>query len=317
MAGGGSRDRAVVEYRPAMDDDLFACTQIWSVGIEDYLRRLNQPWFAGDAEPLRRLLAHFLATDPERFVVATTRDVVVGFGSATQRDDTWFLGMLFVLPEFQARHVGRELLERVLPPPGPRSIATLATATDSLQPVSNALYSRYGMVPRLPVFNLVGRPSGPRAFPALPPGVHVRETDWSADHDATEREAADTDRLDAVVLGYAHPADHAFLRAEGRRRFVGRDESGHMIGYGYIAPSGRFGPVASSDAALLAPIVGHLVTAVHAPGAYASWIPGDADGLFVALLDAGFRFESFPALMLWNRSFADFSRYVPINLALL
>ncbi len=282
------------------------------------MRRLNQPWFAGDPEPLRRLLAHFLATDPERFVVATARRCGgrLRVGDAAGRH---------LVPRDAVRAAGvpghgtsaASCLNGCCRRPGRRSVAILATATDSVQPISNALYSRYGMVPRLPVFNLVGRPSGPRAFPALPPGVHVRETDWSADHETTAREAADIDRLDAVVLGYAHPADHAFLRAEGRRRFVARDEAGHLLGYGYIAPSGRFGPVASSDAALLAPLVGHLVTAVHAPGAYASWIPGDADGLFVALLDAGFRFESFPALMLWNRSFADFSRYVPINLALL
>jgi hypothetical protein len=56
---------------------------------------------------------------------------------------------------------------------------------------------------------------------------------------------------------------------------------------------------------------------VRAPGAYATWIPGAADELFATLLRAGLRFESFPALVLWTRPFADFSRYVPINLALL
>jgi GNAT superfamily N-acetyltransferase len=310
-----------IAYRLARPDDLLTCTQIWSSGIEDYVRRLNQPWFSGDAEPLRRLLAHFLATDPERFWVATAGNHgpghgVVGFGSATLRDVTWFLGMLFVLPDFQGRRVGRGLLERVMPPPQEREAVALGTATDSVQPISNALYSQYGMVPRLPVFNFVGRPERPDALPGLPAGVRITETDWTAEATGGSEQTAIA-AIDAASLGYAHPQDHAFLQAEGRRRFIARSERGESLGYGYIAPSGRFGPIAAIEPPLLAPITAHLLTAVRPPGAYATWIPGAADELFVMLLRTGFRFESFPTLLLWNRPFADFSRYVPINLALL
>jgi hypothetical protein len=178
------------------------------------------------------------------------------------------------------------------------------------------LYSQYRLVPRLPVFNFVGRPERPDALSALPPGLRITETDWTA-HAAVTSEQAAIAVVDAETLGYAHPQDHAFLQAEGRRRFIARSERGETLGYGYIAPSGRFGPIAALDPPLLAPITAHLLTAVRPPGAYATWIPGAADDLFVMLLRAGFRFESFPTLLLWNRPFADFSRYVPINLALL
>jgi len=268
-------------------------------------------------EPLRRLLAHFLRTDAERFWVAVepaADERVVGFGSATVRGDAWFLGMLFVLPELQGRGVGRTLLERVMPSSRGRSPAAIAmgTATDSVQPISSALYSQYGIVPRLPVFNFVGMLERPDALPPLPAGVRVTES-------VPETRAAESTEIaaiDAATLGHDHPQDHAFLEAEGRRRFIARSERGAVLGYGYIAPSGRFGPIAATDPALLAPLAGQLLTTVRAPGAYAAWIPGAADQLFVALLGAGFRFESFPALLLWNRPFADFSRYVPINLAL-
>ena len=89
------------------------------------------------------------------------------------------------------------------------------------------------------------------------------------------------------------------------------------MGYGYIAPSGRIGPIAALDARLLAPIAVDLIERVTPPGAYTTWVPGATDELFVTLLRAGMRFESFPALYLWDRPIADFSRYVPINLALL
>lgn len=304
-------------YRPARLDDLPACAQVWSAGIGDYVRRLNQPWFTGDPEPLLGLLAHLLSTDPARFWVATDGSQghrVVGYASATLRGHAWFLGMLFVLPEQQSRGVGRALLERVMPGPydGPGERPAMATAADSVQPIATALYSRYGIVPRLPVFNLAGRPERPDALAPLPSGLHIAESSEPANDDDARGIAA----LDGRVLGHAHPADHAFLIAEGRRRFIARSERGEMVGYGYVAPSGRFGPVAAVDPGLLAPITAHLITTVRAPGAYAAWIPGAADEVFVTLLRAGFRLESFPALLLWDRPTADFSRYVPINLAL-
>jgi hypothetical protein len=238
----------------------------------------------------------------------------VGFGSATLRDRVWFLGMLFLLPEFQAHGIGRRLMEQLLPSGrSERAAMALGTATDSVQPISNALYSKYGLLPRLPVFNFVGRPERPEVLPGLAAGVRMSETDWTH----ADAEQPGIAAIDAATLGYAHPQDHAFLQAEGRRRFVARSEPGEPLGYGYIAPSGRFGPIAALDPALLAPITAHLLTTVRAPGAYATWIPGAADQLFVTLLQAGFRFESFPTLLLWNRPIADFSRYVPINLALL
>ncbi len=335
-SGSGRRRRRTHEslrYRPAAADDLLGCAQIWSTAIEDYVRRLNQPWFSGDLQPLQRLLGHCLGTDPTSFVVATDPAAggrLVGFGSATRRGDVWFLGMLFVLPELQAAGVGRALLEQILPP-GARRVAAhtaelradvppdeafqpiLGTATDSVQPISNALYSQYGMVPRLPLFNFVGYPERPEAFGAMPAGIVVRESR----PETADEDLAALSTVDDLAIGYRHPADHEFLRAEGRRLFVARSERGDAMGYGHIAPSGRFGPVAAVDAELLAPLAGHLVTSVRAPGAYASWVAGSAGSLFVALLGAGFRFESFPTLLLWNRPFGDFSRYVPINLALL
>ncbi len=343
---GARRLPAELTYRRARDDDLLACAQIWSDSIADYVGRLNQPWFGGDLEPLRRLLAHFVRTDRERFWVATdprAADAVVGFGSATLRGKVWFLGMLFVLPAYQAAGVGRRILEQILPadarrraggagsagsaeghaagpgagggrePDGQGDGTILGTATDSVQPISNALYSQYGMVPRLPVFNFVGYPMRPEALGALPAGVRVAETTATTRTD----DLAAMAQIDTGTLGYDHRQDHEFLVAEGRRTFVARSERGEALGYGTIAPSGRFGPVAAIDERLLAPLVGHLFTSVRAPGAYASWIPGAASDLFIGLLGAGLRFESFPTLLLWDRPFADFSRYVPINLALL
>ena len=52
-------------------------------------------------------------------------------------------------------------------------------------------------------------------------------------------------------------------------------------------------------------------------GAFSAWIPGSASGALAVLLEAGLRLEDFPALVCWDRPFADFERYVPITLAVL
>ncbi|HEX9045006.1 MAG TPA: GNAT family N-acetyltransferase, partial [Candidatus Limnocylindrales bacterium] len=164
------------DFRLAQDDDIPACAAVWETAIADYERRLGRPTFATDLGPIVRLLRHLRSTDPERFWVATRpwndaieaavqagrpmpprnggsgtgSDAIVGFGSAVVRGRTWFLSMLFVLPEEQARGIGRAIMARTfpggrLPEPGERSVvsdmsppAILGTATDSAQPISNA-----------------------------------------------------------------------------------------------------------------------------------------------------------------------------------
>ncbi len=326
-------------FRPAGPEDIAACADIWQESTTDYLRRLNQPVFPGDLEPLRRLLGHILATDPERFWVATLpanrgpadgrpSEDVVGFGAATIRGDAWFLSMLFVLPPNQGAGIGRELLTRTFPADmtagsaeGAAGIRVLATATDSAQPISNALYSGYGIVPRLPVFHFVGRPAHPDALPALPGGVDAVpfEAIAAGTADGTGHRALveAVGAIDRQLIGYAHPEDHAFLRRDGRLGYLYRDPDGAPLGYGYTSPVGRIGPVAALDEALLAPFVGHLLAAVEPRGASSLWIPGAADRTFRALLEAGIQIEGFPALLCWNRPFASFERYLPISLAII
>jgi len=70
-------------------------------------------------------------------------------------------------------------------------------------------------------------------------------------------------------------------------------------------------------AALLPGVLGHLLHAVEPAGAFSAWVPGAAGSAVTSLLDAGLRIEDFPALLCWDRPFADFSRYIPITLAIL
>lgn len=314
------------DYRPARPDELTACAAIWRVAVNDYIGRLAQPEIPDDLTNLTTLYVHLQSTDPERFIVATRPDAeapggerIVGFASAVIRGRLWFLSMLFILPEEQGMGLGRELLARVLPPAD--AGLSLGTATDSAQPISNALYSTYGIVPRVPLLHLIGDVRFPRTLPELPAGVTATPFEAIAagpPGGAGHRELTDTiGRLDLQLAGFEHPEDHRFLRIGGRRGFLYRDPAGKAIGYGYTSEVGRVGPVAALDAGHVAPILGHLLRAVQPRGAFAVWVAGTAGDAVSMLLAAGLRLEPFPILLCWDRPLGDLARYLPISPGLL
>ena len=318
------------DIRPARPDELEACAAIWRTAINEYLVRLNQHEVPDDLVGITKLYQHTRATDPDRFLVATRseptddepdRERIVGFISAVERGSLWFLSMLFVLPEEQASGVGRQLLERALPDPA-RGM-TLGTATDSAQPISNALYSRYGMVPRMPLLDLTGELRRPKRLPSLPDGVTATPFEdvvgeaTGADGAGHRELAAIVNRLDRETLGAEHPQEHAWMRTTERRGFLFRSSGGDVLGYGYGSPVGRIGPVAVADSALLAPVIAYLMRTVPARGAFAVWTPGHAGETVRTLLDAGLRLEPFPILLCWSGAITDYTRYIPISPGLL
>lgn len=318
-----------ITYRPPRPAELGDCALVWYSAVDGYMARLNRSLPSPYLDPLVALLQHLLVTDPERFLVAVRspaarggRDEIIGFGIAVQREHVWFLSQLYVLPDEQGRGTGRALLTQILPSApaaasdaaagdaaGDQAPGVLAMCTDSAQPVSNGLYARFGIVPRLPIFNLVGTPS-PSTLSRLPAGI---EAVPFGRRDPTETIAS----IDRAVLGYAHEADHVFLRASGRTGFVYRSDDGEAVGYGYSSEAGRFGPIALLDENLTAPVVGHLMSAIRPRGATTAWVPGSNDRAMVALLRAGLRIEGFPALLCWTRPFGHFEGYLPASLALL
>lgn len=317
----GERAPDGVAYRPVRPDELSACAEVWRDGINDYTRRLNQPDIPPETASLIRLYAHLQSTDPERFVVATLpaaepggEERVVAFAAALMRERLWFLSMLFVRPELQGAGLGRALLSRVAPGDGQASFRS--TATDSAQPISNALYASEGIVPRVPLLNLIGLPQDPGAFGSLPSGIvplAFADLAGRPGNDGHQQLADDVDALDREVLGVAHPADHRFLRQESRTGWLYRGPDDAVLGYGYATEAGRIGPIAVRDPELLAPILGHLSSAVTPRGAFALWLPGTADRAIVPALRAGFRLDQFPVLLCWDEPFADLARYLPIS----
>jgi GNAT superfamily N-acetyltransferase len=329
-----------VTYRPAAEADLDDCTRIWRLGIEDYQARLNQPAMPDDLAPLSRLLAHLLTTDLDRFWVASAPDDdgrgterVVGFASASLRDGLWFLAMLFVHPRFQADGIGQALLDRAqagrdVDPGGPAiprpddpldsGIHTWGMCTDAVQPISNGLYARRGMVPRIPIWRLFGEVRRWSGVPQLPDGLtavpfEAVERDGP---DGPRRLAAILDEIDLGLLASTHQVDHAYLRRDGRVGFLARERSGRVVGYAYGSGVGRLGPVAALDPSLQPALIGMAIREAPALGAVALWVPGTAAEAMRGLLEAGLRIDGFPGMICWSRADHPFDRYLPISLAI-
>lgn len=305
-------DPTGVVIRRATEADLPECHRVWRDGIIGYATPLGFPPLPEDNPGVRRLHAHALATDPGRFLVAELtngagQSHVAAFGSAVERGPLWFLSMLFVEPGEQAHGLGRVLLERMLPLPLDGRV--LATCTDSAQPISNGLYATLGIVPRMPLFNLVGRPRPGFAWPELPGGVAAERVPDPAHW----RESAELADFDRALLGFSHPEDHRFVADEPRHGFAFRGTDGSLLGYGYAGEIGRIGPIAVADPALLTPALGHLLAAIEPRGASAVWLPGAGDDALGTAVEAGLRIEGFPILAGWSRAFTDFTRYVPIS----
>src|SRR5262245_17417519 len=195
-----------------------------------------------DLAPLKRLLGHLLATDPARFWVAVDGEgAICGFASASVREGLWFLAMLFVRPGLQGDGIGGALMDRAqagrdVDPGGPavpgpdapldRGIPTWGLCADAAQPVSDGLYARRGMVPRIPAWRLFGEVRRWSALPKLPVSLEAVPFERLAGEgpEGHRRLADAVDGLDRELIGAAHATDHAYLRREGRSGYLVREQ---------------------------------------------------------------------------------------------
>src|SRR3712207_3291250 len=142
-----------MELRPASKADFEGEHAVLDAGEGGLRRRHGFPWTPPPFATFAATHAHLLATDPDRSWVALEGGRVVAFAAAFVRGDAWFLSDLFVDPDFQARGIGAALLDRVWGDGPPKRI----TIADAIQPVSNAMYARRGLVPTTPILELGGR----------------------------------------------------------------------------------------------------------------------------------------------------------------
>ena len=286
-----------MDFRPIDPADLEACADVFYAADEDLMRKRGLPVMPRNRVALLRLFGHIQATSPHRAWLAQRDGRVLGFAMSAQREQLVFLSFLFIDPAEQSRGLGRALLERSM-----AGATKTAVCIFSVQPISAALYAMYGMVPRVPIYTIAGRPKQP--LPGLPAGLSVGPL---------EAEAAAA--LDRAVTGFAREQDHALWQALERRLF-GLFEAGRPVGYGYAHQSGRVGPVVVERPELVLPLVAELLRQVDSLEDWLLNVPGPAAETFTALLKAGMRLDGPPVVFCASDESIDHSRYLPSTFAL-
>jgi GNAT superfamily N-acetyltransferase len=269
-----------VELRPTTVGDLPAVHALFLASIASvYLPHRFEP----PAPPLE------VFADQQRHIidsggcslVAIDGDSLMGFASAWSRGDDWFLASLFVAPAAQQGGIGQALLDAVWGD----GHARRRTITDAIQPVSNALYARRGLVPATPVLSFSGTPCTGKPWAGAAPltgSWHLADP------------PGETAPLDAVAYGFDRAVDHAFWSGLARRTIWARDAT--VVAYSYAFPRGHIGPVAGLDAeAAAGALEGELA---QATGPVVVRIPGSSRSLVQVALRRGLRLSPTPGLLL-------------------
>jgi GNAT superfamily N-acetyltransferase len=205
-----------------------------------------------------------------RSVLATDAGAITGFASSWARGEDWFLASLFVDPGAQSRGLGAALLEAVWG----EGFTRRRTITDAIQPVSNALYGRRGLIPTTPVLSFAG----------VPAGGEVALTEC----------AGELAPIDTAAYGFDRAVDHAHWGAVARRTVWARGAA--VVAYSYAFPGGYLGPVAGVDADAAAAALDCELA--RADGPVVVRVPGSARLLVEVALRRGLRLSATPGLLL-------------------
>lgn len=252
-----------MELRPTTVDDLPALHATFVEAVGELFSRHGFPSPAPPLEVFSAIQLHILETGAS--VVAEEDGRVVAFGSSWTRGDDWFLASLFVAPSAQAGGVGSALLDAVW-----GTAERRRTLTDAIQPISNVLYARRGLIPSTPMLTFTGTPA-----------VYASE--------AYEEAPADIAAIDAAAYGFDRAVDHRYWERVARRTTW--DDA-----YSYAFPGRDLGPIAGTTPAAAARAL--AAELARAPGRVRVRIPGSARELVVVALAAGLRLDAVPGLLL-------------------
>jgi len=250
-----------VELRPTTDGDDATLHALFLESIAGVYRPHAFPPPAPPFEVFANQQRHVRRTGTS--VAAEAEGRILGFASSWSRGDDWFLASLFVAADAQRGGLGSSLLEAVWGDARRRR-----TITDAIQPVSNALYARRGLVPATPVLTFTGEP---RATATIEP----------ADDDVAA--------VDRAAYGFERDVDHAYWSRLARR-------TTWPGAYSYAFAGGAIGPVAgTTPAAAAAALEAELARATHAVTVR---MPGSSRELVAVALAAGLRLAPVPGLLL-------------------
>lgn len=248
-------------------------------------------------------LMDFLATHHYQWWVAEQGDQLVGYARSILMGEVLELTEFFVLPGVQSGGIGRELLARAFPNNGPGFSRRVIDATLDVRAQSR--YIKAGTAPRFPIYDIMSTPDVLTDVPTITTDLSIEQV-----HDAVAAQPIIM-QLDDIILGLSRPEIHGWL-LDNRDAYLYR-RGGQVVGYGYIGRSkrGYDGPFALLDSGDFPAVLNHWERlAMVRGGAFGLEVPTIATEALGYLVGRGYHIEQFMTVLMMDRPFGDFSRYI-------
>lgn len=292
-------------YRPAREQDLERAQELVVRSINDLTERHG---FGSVAAVRPTLFQSFcVKDDPDGLWVAEDAGEILGFAFSWVCGDLWFLAELFVSPDHQGRGIGNELLKRTSDHARKSGATTKALITFAFNTVSQGLYIRHGMFPRLPISNFsVTHDDLMKRLPDAPLSYAPIEDDLSHLRWVT--------RIDEEVLGVSREKHHRHLIKDSGLNGVIFSSGNENIGYAYISPSGHIGPLGVAQPRLLGAA---FETALHLAAKSGSsqvsaFLPGTSEMALDIAVKHGMRM-TLPMVLVSTHDLGNWTQYLPRN----
>lgn len=294
-----------VTYRTARADELQHAQDLIVHSINDLTERHGFGAMASARPAAFQMFS--LNDDPSGLWIAEDGGRIVGAAFSWVCGDLWFLAELFIAPQMQGSGVGRELLQRTLRHADQAHAKTRALITFTFNTVSQGLYLRHGLYPRLPIYMF----SADRSAFA---GTGANSTLRVRGIEASASDIATLVALDVSALGVSREKHHRYLLTDPTMQGLLFYEANDCVGYGYVASTGHVGPLAVTRRELMSPALG-LALRIAADGRsdqVSAFLPGNCE--FALGIAAEHRMRiTLPMVLVSDREFGDWRRYLPRN----
>jgi GNAT superfamily N-acetyltransferase len=284
---------ARIVFRQARPDDMAGCARVFVRSAADLSRRQGNATSTLRVRDMVPGLAHVQSTDPRGFHVALRGGRVIAFASTILRGKTHFLSMFWTLPSLQSKGVGRRLLTRAFERPKPPTSAVRCVYA-SLDSRAQALYVKFGMLPRGMFFVLKGRPQRsprPKRAVELVPIGEVGKT--------SREMLTVAARFDRTFRAARRDRDIRFVTSLPGARFFLVRARGSILGYAVLTEKGRVGPAGVTDPRYSAGLAWAIKEKTREIGAesIAMVVPGVNAGALSVFFEAGLKIEFLGAWM--------------------
>jgi GNAT superfamily N-acetyltransferase len=289
-----------VSYRRATAADTRACHDLLWTSATDLGRRhgtelegSSDDWWAG----IEAVHAYLASHAVEWWVAEIAEgDQPIGYARSIERGGLFELTELFVRPGRQSKGVGRGLIERAFPV-GRGDVRSIIATTDVR---ANARYYAADTVARFPYYTLTGSPR-----------ADLAEGDLAVDAVGTDAAALRAiSEIERAVIEFPRDANELRWLAETRPGHL-FSRGGDQVGYAFVTKDGA-GPIAALEPAFLPSILGHVEALAAAAGCerLELEVPGLNGTAIRHLLGRGFHIDPWINLLMSNRPFGQFDRYV-------